>query len=146
MTPYIVIRYSKIDTYIFFSFRQDPFHTANNQVVTYLSDTRVTIRSKVALDIRYVYSFENQSAKHGISFNAYTPGLYFEQEFDSEHEANRNIASLLSNMHKPMSVHFDGSYDIKKVGEDYHIFKYSNEENKNLIYERVLGWCAQKTT
>lgn len=144
MTPYIILRYSQLGTSFFFSFRQDPFQTATNQVVTYLSDTRITIRSKVALDIKYIYSFENQAARHGLSFNAYTPGLYFEQEFDSEHESNRNIASLLSNMHKPLHAHFSGSYDIKRVEEDCHIFRYSNEEDKNLIYDKVLRWCEQK--
>lgn len=140
MNEHIVLSVGCNDVSVFFRFIADPFDTARNQTVSFYSDTNIDIQSPVPVPIKYSYSFENQTAKHGINFNAYILGLGFQKTFTSENELLKNVASLLDNFAIPLYVLFGGSYDIKRREDDsVIIYKYTDEENKSLIYSKIIN-------
>lgn len=140
MNEHVVLSVGCIDLSFLFKFVSDPFDTARNQAVPFYSDTNIDIQSPAPVPIKYSYSFENQTAKHGINFNAYILGLGFQKTFTSENELLKNVASLLDNFATPLYALFGGSYDIKRDEDNsVVIFKYTDEEHKSLIYSKIIS-------
>lgn len=140
MNEHVVLSVGCIDLSFLFKFVSDPFDTARNQTVPFYSDTNIDIQSPAPVPIKYSYSFENQTAKHGINFNTYILGLSFQKTFTSENEMLKNVASLLDNFATPLYALFGGSYDIKREEDNsVIIFKYTDEEHKNLIYSKIIS-------